>query len=171
MHHISRLLSQLLRWQRARRRRASRRVARATAGVLDVAYLEAGDPDFPFFYQLSHATAKIGADNPDNIYWNASIRGTNDYRITGRRGSMFYFSIVANAMRYHIDANEMIDRSRTATMRRGAKPSAVLNLGEMEGAQQLPPEELDRIHAEYDNEFGGVDNHGKLIVTPPGVKP
>ena len=68
-------------------------------------HVEAADPDFPFFYQLSHATAKIGADNPDNIYWNASIRGTNDYRITGRRGSMFYFSIVANAMRYHIDGS------------------------------------------------------------------
>lgn len=68
-------------------------------------YVEAADPDFPFFYQLSHATAKIGADNPDNAYWNASIKGTNDYRITGTRGSMFYFSIVANAMRYHIDGS------------------------------------------------------------------
>lgn len=68
-------------------------------------YVEASDPDFPFFYKLSHETAKIGADNPDNVYWNASIRGTNDYRITGKRGSMFYFSIVANAMRYHIDGS------------------------------------------------------------------
>ena len=68
-------------------------------------YVEAADPDFPFFYQLSHATGKIGADNPDNEYWNASIKGGNDYRITGRRGSMFYFSIVANAMRYHIDGS------------------------------------------------------------------
>ncbi|MEY2925686.1 MAG: hypothetical protein RL367_163 [Pseudomonadota bacterium] len=68
-------------------------------------YVEAVDPDFPFFYQLSHETAKIGADNPDNEYWNASITGNNDYRITGKRGSMFYFSIVANAMRYHIDGS------------------------------------------------------------------
>ena len=68
-------------------------------------YVEASDPDFPFFYQLSHATAKIGADNPDNCYLNASIRGDSSYRITGRRGSMFYFSIVANAMRYHIDGS------------------------------------------------------------------
>lgn len=68
-------------------------------------YVEASDPDFPFFYQLSHETAKIGADNPDNVYWNASISGGNAYRITGRRGSMFYFSIVANAMRYHIDGS------------------------------------------------------------------
>ncbi|MGB5076217.1 MAG: hypothetical protein WBO17_01900 [Sphingorhabdus sp.] len=68
-------------------------------------YVEASDPDFPFFYKLSHETAKIGADNPDNEYWNASIRGDCDYRITGKRGSMFYFSIVANAMRYHIDGS------------------------------------------------------------------
>ena len=68
-------------------------------------YVEASDPDFPFFYKLSHETAKIGADNPDNIYWNASIKGDNDYRITGKRGSMFYFSVVANAMRYHIDGS------------------------------------------------------------------
>lgn len=68
-------------------------------------YVEASDPDFPFFYQLSHETGKIGADNPDNEYWNASISGSNDYRITGKRGSMFYFSIVANAMRYHIDGS------------------------------------------------------------------
>jgi len=68
-------------------------------------YVEASDPDFPFFYQLSHETGKIGADNPDNEYWNASISGSNAYRITGTRGSMFYFSIVANAMRYHIDGS------------------------------------------------------------------
>jgi hypothetical protein len=68
-------------------------------------YVEASDPDFPFFYKLSHETGKIGADNPDNIYWNASIDGASDYRITGTRGSMFYFSIVANAMRYHIDGS------------------------------------------------------------------
>lgn len=68
-------------------------------------HVEATDTDFPFFYQLSHETGKIGADNPDNVYLNASIRGDCDYRITGTRGSMFYFSIVANAMRYHIDGS------------------------------------------------------------------
>ena len=41
-------------------------------------YVEAADTDFPFFYTLSHATAKIGADNPDNAYLNASIRGDCD---------------------------------------------------------------------------------------------
>ena len=68
-------------------------------------YVEASDSDFPFFYALSHETGKIGADNPDNKYLNASICGTSDYRITGTRGSMFYFSIVANAMRFHLDGS------------------------------------------------------------------
>lgn len=64
---------------------------------------ESSDPSFPFFYQLANKTAKIGADNPDNRYLNASIRGDFDYRISGRLGTMFYFAIVANAMRYDID--------------------------------------------------------------------
>jgi hypothetical protein len=65
--------------------------------------LEASDPDFPFFYKASHETAKIGADNPDNIYWNATVSGDCDYRISGRRGTMAYFSIGSKANRYHID--------------------------------------------------------------------
>ena len=66
-------------------------------------YVEATDTDFPFFYRLSHETAKIGADNPDSAYLNAQIDGSKNYRITGKRGSMKYFSIVANAMRYDSD--------------------------------------------------------------------
>ncbi len=66
-------------------------------------YVEATDTDFPFFYKLSHETAKIGADNPDSAYLNAQIDGSKDYRITGTRGSLKYFSIIANAMRYDSD--------------------------------------------------------------------
>jgi hypothetical protein len=65
--------------------------------------LEHADPDFPVFYSASHATAKIGADNPDAIYLNATISGANSYRITGTRGSIAYFSIGSKANRYHID--------------------------------------------------------------------
>jgi len=86
------------------RAEGARYLSRLTKLALEQ-YVEATDTDFPFFYQLSHATGKIGADNPDNHYLNASIRGDCDYRITGTRGSMFYFSIVANAMRYHIDGS------------------------------------------------------------------
>ena len=65
--------------------------------------LEHADPDFPVFYAASHATAKIGADNPDAIYHNATIDGRNEYRITGHRGTIDYFSIGSKANRYHID--------------------------------------------------------------------
>lgn len=65
--------------------------------------IEARDTSFPYFYQLSHQTAKIGADNPDNVYWNARISGACDYRITVRRGTMAYFSILSNAFRYQED--------------------------------------------------------------------
>jgi hypothetical protein len=65
--------------------------------------LEYADPDFPVFYSASHATAKIGADNPDAIYLNATINGRNTYRITGTRGTIEYFSIGSKANRYHID--------------------------------------------------------------------
>ncbi len=65
--------------------------------------LESTDPDFPYFYRASHETAKIGADNPDNVYWNATVSGANTYRISGERGSMAYFSIGSKANRYHID--------------------------------------------------------------------
>lgn len=65
--------------------------------------LEFADPDFPVFYSASHSTAKIGADNPDALYLNATISGANTYRITGNRGTISYFSIGSKANRYHID--------------------------------------------------------------------
>ena len=70
-------------------------------------HVEARDPSFPFFYQLSHTTAKIGADNPDNVYWNARISGQYEYRITVKRGTMAYFSILANAFRYQEDGTNV----------------------------------------------------------------
>lgn len=70
-------------------------------------HIEARDTSFPFFYQLSHTTAKIGADNPDNVYWNARISGQNDYRITVKRGTMAYLSILANAFRYQEDGSNV----------------------------------------------------------------
>lgn len=70
-------------------------------------HVEARDASFPFFYQLSHTTAKIGADNPDNVYWNARISGQYEYRITVKRGTMAYFSILANAFRYEQDGSNV----------------------------------------------------------------
>lgn len=72
------------------------------------------------------------------------------------------------AMRLHIDEVESMDRSRWYAMKRSVNPSAVLNFDEMEGAQPLPESEIERIHTEWENEFQGPENTGKLIVGTPG---
>ena len=65
--------------------------------------LEYADVDFPVFYQASHTTAKIGADNPDNIYLNATIAADRTYRVHGQRGSVPYLSLGTKANRYSTD--------------------------------------------------------------------
>jgi hypothetical protein len=59
--------------------------------------IEYDNPDHPQFYSLSHETAKIGNDNPDNFYLNCAIDGKRSYRITGNRGSVEYLSIESKA--------------------------------------------------------------------------
>jgi hypothetical protein len=59
------------------------------------------EPDFPRLHELD--LVKIGADNPDNVYLSASIRGDRTYRITGTRGTIAYFSIGSKANRYAKD--------------------------------------------------------------------
>ncbi|MGI5501356.1 hypothetical protein [Lentzea sp. CA-135723] len=63
--------------------------------------LDNADPDFPRFHELD--LVKIGADNPDNVYLSANIRGDREYRITGTRGTIAYFSIGSKANRYAKD--------------------------------------------------------------------
>ena len=46
---------------------------------------------------------KIGADNPDNVYLSAPVRGSASYRITGTRGSIAYVSFGSKANRYAKD--------------------------------------------------------------------
>jgi hypothetical protein len=53
-------------------------------------FVEHADPAAPRFYQLSHETAKIGCDNPDSHYLNATIDGRHEYRLRGRRGTVSY---------------------------------------------------------------------------------
>jgi hypothetical protein len=66
-------------------------------------FLEHADPDFPVFYAASHETVKIGADNPDNRYRNATVRGDRTYRIRGTRGTMPFLSFATKANRLGID--------------------------------------------------------------------
>lgn len=65
--------------------------------------LESGDPLFPTFYRPSHETAKIGGDNPDNLYLSSTISGEHDYLVTGNVGSVAYLSFGSKANRYAID--------------------------------------------------------------------
>lgn len=62
--------------------------------------IESSDPYFPRFFQLSNETIKIGNDNPDNIYHNANIDGSLEYRIRGQRGSVPYLSFGTKAGGY-----------------------------------------------------------------------
>ncbi len=57
-------------------------------------HVEYGDPLYPGFVRPSHETAKIGADNPDNLYLSARLDGRHDYLVRGRRGSVhgLYFA-------------------------------------------------------------------------------
>jgi hypothetical protein len=76
-----------------------RYLSRLTRIALEM-MLEHADPDFPAFYSASHATAKIGADNPDNLYFNATITGDREYRLRGIRGTVPYLSFGTKANRY-----------------------------------------------------------------------
>ncbi len=54
------------------------------------AFVEYYDPSFPVFRRMVHETVKLGADNPDNYYFNAQIKGENEYLITGKRNTINY---------------------------------------------------------------------------------
>ncbi len=66
-------------------------------------HLEFADPDFPGFFAPSHETAKIGADNPDNLYLMARVNGSNEYVIRGNRGSVPYLSFGSQKGGYESD--------------------------------------------------------------------
>ena len=54
-----------------------RYLTRLTRAGLE-AYVEYNDPAFPVLRRMVHETVKLGADNPDNYYFNAQIDGKNE---------------------------------------------------------------------------------------------
>jgi hypothetical protein len=66
-----------------------RYLTRLTRAGLE-AFVEYGDPAFPVLRRMVHETVKMGADNPDNHYFNAQISGEYEYRITGKRNTVHY---------------------------------------------------------------------------------
>ena len=66
-------------------------------------HLEFADPDFPGFFAPSHETAKIGGDNPDNLYLMGRLNGAHDYVIRGERGTVPYLSFGTQKGGYESD--------------------------------------------------------------------
>lgn len=66
-------------------------------------HLEFADPEAPGFLLPSHETAKIGADNPDNLYLMARIDGRHEYVIRGERGTVDYLSFGSQKGGYETD--------------------------------------------------------------------
>jgi len=66
-----------------------RYLTRLTRAGLE-AFVEYNDPAFPVLRRMVHETVKMGADNPDNHYYNAQISGKYEYRITGKRKTVDY---------------------------------------------------------------------------------
>jgi len=76
-----------------------RYLARLTRLGLELCF-EHADPDFPAFLNAWNATTKAGADNPDNHYLNATVRGDFDYRAWGVRGTARSLRFASMANRY-----------------------------------------------------------------------
>ena len=70
--------------------------------------IETGSPEYPVMRGLGNMV-KLGADNPDNLYMGATIRGDLDYRIRGSRGSVFYISFASISGSYGADGTMITD--------------------------------------------------------------
>ncbi len=55
------------------------------------------DPQYPAFFRMADDTKKILNDNPDNYYENCQIESRFDYRITGTRGTVRWFTLGVKA--------------------------------------------------------------------------
>jgi hypothetical protein len=81
-----------------------RYLTRLTRGGLE-AYVEYSDPAFPVLRRMVHETVKMGADNPDNYYFNAQISGNYEYRITGKRNTVHYLGFFTQNGNYGTTGN------------------------------------------------------------------
>lgn len=73
-----------------------RYLSRLTRAALET-FVEYADPLAPVLHRPVHETAKIGADNPDNYYQHASLRGDLDYIIRGQRGTIHYLDFATQS--------------------------------------------------------------------------
>jgi hypothetical protein len=73
-------------------------------------------------------------------------------------------------MKLHIDSLEMVDKARHYLMRRGMYPNAVLNSTDVEGAEELNDDQIERIRGIFENDHQGVENWGRLFVAYAGYR-
>jgi len=76
-----------------------RYLTRLTRAALET-FVEFSDPGAPQLRRTASETIKLGMDNPDNVYLNAQVRGSYDYRITGTRGTVHYLGFGSQAGNY-----------------------------------------------------------------------
>lgn len=70
--------------------------------------VESSDPEYPGVSTLASGTIKIGADNPDNLYQTARIKGTLQYRVQGVRGTVPTLNFATKKGGYHKPGSVMI---------------------------------------------------------------
>ena len=118
-------------------------------------------PVYPYgpFSSYPSPTTAVGAPIP--AQW--VIRGQYPHPLLRYEG---YSPLTGLSL--EMDEFKMIGRSRHYKMRRTLNPSVVLDTAQMEGAQMLPPEELERLRVEIENNFFGPENAGGLLAPPPG---
>ncbi len=81
------------------RAEGTRYLTRLVRAALET-FVEFKDPVAPTLRRTVHETIKMGADNPDNWYENAPLHGDYEYRLTGKRGTVPYFSMQTQVGHY-----------------------------------------------------------------------
>ena len=81
------------------RAEGTRYLTRLVRAALET-FVEFKDPVAPTLRRTVHETIKMGADNPDNWYENAPVHGDYEYRLTGKLGSVPYFSMQTQVGHY-----------------------------------------------------------------------
>ncbi len=79
-----------------------RYLARIARTALET-FVEFNDPEFPVIYRPSDEIIKIGGDNPDNCYQKCVVDAKREYRIRGRRNTVYYLSFISQGNNYGKD--------------------------------------------------------------------
>jgi hypothetical protein len=72
------------------------------------ALVESAEAEFPRLSNMASGTIKIGADNPDNLYQTARIKGTLEYEVRGVRGTVATINFATKKGGYHKHGSTMI---------------------------------------------------------------